>query len=189
MSKQSGLHTIWEVPDDLWEGIEPVITELDPPQGHRAQEACPCKMHNAIIFRMRSGYQWNRLPKHLGDDSTIHLTFQRWESAGVFPRVWAVIQTRCDELGGVDWEWQSADASVGKARLGGCNWPQPDRPRQAGDQAQFPRRGQRWATEHRGGRSQCPRYQAVGGDSEVRGGRASSSKRRSTSASVSGQGI
>lgn len=25
----------------------------------------------------------------------------------------------CDELGAVDWEWQSADASMGKARLGG----------------------------------------------------------------------
>ena len=36
---------------------------------------------------------------------------------------------------------------------GGCNWPQPDRPRQAGDQAQYPRRGQWWATEHRGGRA------------------------------------
>lgn len=76
-------------------------------------------MLNVIIFRMRFGYQWNRLPKHFGDDSTIHRTFQRWESAGVVPRVWAVIQTRCDELGGVDWEWQSADASMGKARLGG----------------------------------------------------------------------
>ena len=41
MSKQNGLDTIWEVPDDLWEEIEPVITELDPPQGHRAQEAGP----------------------------------------------------------------------------------------------------------------------------------------------------
>ena len=31
----------------------------------------------------------------------------------------AVIQSHCDELGGVDWEWQSADAAMGKARLGG----------------------------------------------------------------------
>ena len=119
MSKQNGLDTIWEVPDDLWEDIEPVITELDPPKATGRKRHAPRKMLNAIIFRMRFGYQWNRLPKHLGDDSTIHRTFQRWESAGVFPRVWAVIQTRCDELGGVDWEWQSADASIGKARLGG----------------------------------------------------------------------
>ena len=31
---------------------------------------------DGIIFRMRSGCQWNRLPKELGDDSTIHRTFQ-----------------------------------------------------------------------------------------------------------------
>ena len=60
-------------------------------------------MLNAIIFRMRSGCQWNILPKCLDDDSTIHRTFQRWESTGVFPRVWVVMQSHCDELGGVDW--------------------------------------------------------------------------------------
>ena len=42
-----------------------------------------------------------------------------YELAGVFPCIWAAIQSRCEELGGVDWEWQSADASMGKARLGG----------------------------------------------------------------------
>ena len=25
----------------------------------------------------------------------------------------------CEELGGVDWEWQAADGAMGKARLGG----------------------------------------------------------------------
>ena len=119
MSRQDVLDTIWEVPDDLWEEIEAVIGELDPPKATGRKREDPRKMLNAIIFRMRSGCQWNSLPKCLGDDSTIHRTFQRWESAGVFPRVWAVIQSHCDELGGVDWEWQSADAAMGKARLGG----------------------------------------------------------------------
>ncbi len=119
MSKQEILDTIWEVPDDLWEEIEPVIRELDPPKATGRKRKDPRKMLDAIIFRLRSGCQWNKLPKSLGDDSTIHRTFQRWESAGVFPRVWAIIQSRCDELDGVDWKWQSADAAMGKARLGG----------------------------------------------------------------------
>ena len=119
MSRQDVLDTIWEVPDDLWIEIEPLIEELDPPKATGRKRADARKMLDAIIFRMRSGCQWNRLPKCLGDDSTIHRTFQRWESSGVFPQVWAVIQAHCDELGGVDWEWQSADAAMGKARLGG----------------------------------------------------------------------
>ena len=32
MGKSETLPTIWEVPDDLWERIEPVILELDPPR-------------------------------------------------------------------------------------------------------------------------------------------------------------
>ena len=119
MSKQDSLETIWEVPDNLWEEIEPLIRQLDPPKPTGRKRQDPRKMLNAIIFRMRSGCQWNKLPSNLGDDSTVHRTFQRWESAGVFPCIWAAIQSRCEELGGVDWEWQSADASMGKARLGG----------------------------------------------------------------------
>ena len=119
MSKQDSLETIWEVPDDLWEEIEPLIRELDPPKPTGRKRQNPRKMLNAIIFRMRSGCQWNKIPSYLGDDSTVHRTFRRWESTGVFPRIWAAIQSRCEELGGVCWEWQSADASMGKARSGG----------------------------------------------------------------------
>ena len=119
MFRQDTLDTIWETPDDLWDEIEVVLGELDPPKATGRKRQDPRKMLNAIIFRMRSGCQWNKLPSHLGDDSTIHRTFQRWESAGVFPRIWVIIQSHCEELGDVDWEWQSADASMGKARMGG----------------------------------------------------------------------
>ena len=68
---------------------------------------------------MRAGCQWNRLPRELGDDSTIHRTFQRWVELGVLERIWAMLIEECEELGGVDWEWQSADCAMSKARLGG----------------------------------------------------------------------
>ena len=77
-------------------------------------------MLEGIIFRMRSGCQWNHLPRELGDDSTIHRTFQRWVGGGVLEGIWAALIEECQELGGVDWEWQSADCSMGKARLGGA---------------------------------------------------------------------
>ncbi len=31
MGKSETLPTIWEIPDDLWERIHPVILEMDPP--------------------------------------------------------------------------------------------------------------------------------------------------------------
>ena len=114
------LATIWDVPDDLWERIEPVILELDPPKTKGRKRVDQRKMMEGIIFRMRSGCQWNRLPRELGDDSTIHRTFQRWVGCGALEGIWAVLIEECQELGGVNWEWQSADCSMGKARFGGA---------------------------------------------------------------------
>ena len=117
MPKQDALDTIWEVPADSWKEIEPLIAEIDPPKatGHKRED--PRKMLDAIILRMRSGRQQNGLPRNLGDGSTIHRTFQRWEWAGIFPRVCAVIQSHCNELGGVGWEWQSADTVLSLERM------------------------------------------------------------------------
>ena len=109
MAKQGLLDTVWEVPDDLWAEIAPLIAELGPPKSMGRERQGPRRMLNGIIFRLRSGCQWNQLPRSLGDDSTIHRTFRRWER----------VLSRCEELGGVDWEWHSADGAMGKARLGG----------------------------------------------------------------------
>ena len=82
MGKQETLETIWEVPDELWERVEPIILEEDPPKARGRKRAGPTADAQRIIFRLRSGCQWNRLPKELGDDSTIHRTFQRWVGDG-----------------------------------------------------------------------------------------------------------
>ena len=114
------LLTIWDVPDDLRERIGPVILELDPPKSKGRNRVDQRKMLEGIIFRLRSGCQWNHLPKELGDDSTIHRTFQRWVERWVLEAIWAVLIEECQELGGGNWEWQSADCSLGKARFGGA---------------------------------------------------------------------
>ncbi len=96
-------------------------------------------MINAIIFRFRSGCQWNRLPKRFGSDRTIHRWFQRWCRNGVMQRIWAALVDQCDELAAVQWQWQSADGRLGKARFGGKKGGQkPHRSRQKRHQAECP---------------------------------------------------
>ena len=119
MEEQRPLETIWEIPDDLWEKIQAVLFAADPPKSTGRRRADQRQMLNGIIFRMRSGCQWNHLPKELGSDSTIHRTLQRWVSRSVFVQVWAILMEGCDDLGGVQWEWQAADGAMGKARFGG----------------------------------------------------------------------
>ena len=55
-----------------------MILRMDAPKPKGRKRVNQRRMLEGIIFRMRSSCQWNRLPKELGDDSTIHRTFQRW---------------------------------------------------------------------------------------------------------------
>jgi putative transposase len=113
------LPTIWRVPDELWEPIQPIILRYDRPAKTGRPRIDPRAALDAIIFRMRSGCQWNQLPKEFPDDSSVHRTLQRWVQRGVFDRIWKYLVEQCGELGGVDWKWQSADGAMGKARFGG----------------------------------------------------------------------
>ena len=113
------LPTIWEVNDELWNIFQDIITELDPPAATGRKQTDPRAALNGIIYVARTGCQWNHLPEKFGDDSSVHRTMQRWIAKGVLERIWAALIENCDELGGVDWEWQSADGSMGKARFGG----------------------------------------------------------------------
>jgi putative transposase len=113
------LATIWNCPDGLWLMIVSVLDELDPPfKGHR-ERINQRKALDGIIYQLRSGCQWNQLPEQFGDDSSVHRTLQRWIERGVFDRIWALLVESCQELDGVDWQWQSADGAMAKARFGG----------------------------------------------------------------------
>jgi len=113
------LETIWEVPDELWKKIEPILAEIDPPKPTGRPRIEARAALDALIYRMRTGCQWNHLPQEFPDDSSVHRTFQRWVQTGVLDRLWAVLLEECEELGGVHWDWQAADGSMTKAQKGG----------------------------------------------------------------------
>jgi putative transposase len=119
MARSKSLPTIWEVPDALWERIEWLINEYDPPKPTGRSRADARRILDGIIFRFRSGCQWNHIPKDYGDDSTIHRTFQRWVAINLFEMIWSLLAAECDELALVNWKWQAADGWLGKARSGG----------------------------------------------------------------------
>ena len=119
---RASLPTLWRVPDELWARVQRVLVAYDPPKRTGRKRIDPRAALDAIIFRLRSGCQWNRLPAEFPDDSSVHRTLQRWVRAGVLERLWATLVAECAECGGVDWAWQAADAALGKARSGGITW-------------------------------------------------------------------
>ena len=113
---------------------------------------------------LRSGCQC-RLPKELGAPKHRFIApFQRWVGTGVLHRMWGALVEGCEELDGVDWEWQAADGAMPRHVLGGPDWAQPYGPWQGWYQAQSPCGWRGRPLEHCGCGSKRARCQAVGGD-------------------------
>jgi len=120
------LPTIWEVPDELWEEIEAILECFYPPAPTGRPRADLRLVLDGIIFRLRSGCQWEYLPERFGASSTVHGWFQRFAEDGVLEEIWAYLARECEELGDVHWEWQAADGVMGKSRHeGGKRGPNP----------------------------------------------------------------
>lgn len=80
----------------------------------------PRQVMSGILYILRTGCQWNALPREFGvSGKTAHRYFQRWVRAGVFKRMWQAGLQEFDELKGILWKWQAADGAITKAPLGG----------------------------------------------------------------------
>jgi putative transposase len=71
-----------------------------------------------IMYVLRTGIQWNALPRELGASSTVHDRFQEWEQVGFFRTLWQAGLQSYDERIGIQWEWQAIDGAMTKAPLG-----------------------------------------------------------------------
>jgi transposase len=116
MSSPAVLPTIWEVPDDLWEMVACLLDHFDPPNRMGRPRIEARLALNGMIYRARTGCQWNQLPERFGNDASVHRTQQRWQTLGIFDALWGMILSRCADLGELDWQGQSADGGLGKAR-------------------------------------------------------------------------
>ena len=120
------METIWECThvDELHcrtgsSGYHPTRWPEDPPlakPGSRKRSDPLSQMLNGIIFRLRSGCQWNLIAEEeLGDDSTMGpiAPFRRWVGTGVMHRMWGALVETVRRVG-----WRATVGMVARRQTG-----------------------------------------------------------------------
>lgn len=152
----SGSSKFHQIPDALWERIEPLLPSYKPScKGGRPRLAMR-RVVAGILYVLKTGCQWKAMPREFGSGSAIHAYFQEWVRRGVFRRLWKLALEEYDDLVGIDWEWQSLDGAMTKAPLGGeKDGEKPDRSGQTRREAFGPDRWSRRAAGDRDCRREC----------------------------------
>lgn len=101
--------------DEQWVLIEP---HLPPQPAVGRKRADDRRTLNAILFVLRTGIQWNNLPKELGDDSTAHRRLKQWQANGTFERLWRAFLSTLDKEGRLDWAEAFLDGTFIPAKGG-----------------------------------------------------------------------
>ena len=146
--------TIWQIPDDLWLIVQHVLPREELRRSRGRPWIPPRRILDAVLYVLRTGCQWKAVPREFGSGSTVHRRFQRWVEHGVWEAMWRLLLQYYDAAESLEWTWQSADASLHKAPLGGeKNGAEPHRPCEVGDEAPCPHRRRRRADRvgHHGG--------------------------------------
>jgi transposase len=110
-----------EVPDELWERVLRYLPKRSrSPAGGRPRIADRRAM-NGILYRLKTGCQWDAIPDTFGSRSTCYRRFVEWTKAGVFKMMYLEMLLLYDEERGIEWAWASLDSASVKAPKGGTS--------------------------------------------------------------------
>ena len=106
-TKTDSPETIWHTPDALWKLIAPILGPEKQP-GTVGRPSTPNRvLFAAMIFVLRSGCQWQALPRATyAPGSTVHGRFRHWVKQGVFVQAQTLLHYY-DKHVGIAWKWQA----------------------------------------------------------------------------------
>ena len=118
--KENNKHpTILKVPDELWDEIKNILPKEKPINTVGRPIVRYRKVIDGILYVLRTGCQWNMLPKEYGSSSTCYCRFQEWNSLDIFKNIWVKLLKIYDNRIGINWAWQSIDSTSIKSPLWG----------------------------------------------------------------------
>jgi transposase len=115
------MRTPWDVPDELWVLIEPLL----PKKARRFQYPGRKRLGDrdtlqGILFVLYSGIAWRYLPLELGFGSgaTCRRRLDEWQAAGVWDKLHELLLARLQQAGEIEWSRAVADGSHVQAKKG-----------------------------------------------------------------------
>jgi transposase len=109
----------WELPEALWQHMEPLIPAKKGPPGH-PRTADLRRITEGSFYVLQTGIQWQAcLRERFGPPSPVDYDFAQWVKAGIFARLWVEALAIYDDLKGRKWTWQSVDGAITNAPVGG----------------------------------------------------------------------
>jgi transposase len=108
------------VSDKLWEIIEPFLPP-EPSKDKGGRPRIPARaVLCGIIYVLKSGIPWRRLPKQLGYGSgvTCWRRLRDWQKAGVFVLLFRNLLDRLGRCGVIDWSRACVDSATVPAKKG-----------------------------------------------------------------------
>ena len=103
--------------DKQWEVLQPLIPYQSFEKGGRPR-ANDRKTLNGIIWVLRTGAQWNELPKKYGSASTAWRRLKHWEETGVWNKIWKKLLQILETEARIDWKIHIIDGSFAPAKKG-----------------------------------------------------------------------
>jgi len=113
--------SIWQVRDDLWDLVEPMLPAHEPNAKGGRPRVDDRVCFNAIVFVLFTGIAWRHLPREMGcSPATAHRRLDDWQRAGVFERLHRELLEALNAVGRIDWATAVIDGSHVRALQGGA---------------------------------------------------------------------
>ena len=111
----------WEVPDGLWERLEPLLPAKQRRFRYPGRKPLDDRqVLQGILFVLHTGIGWEHLPQELGFGSgmTAWRRLRAWQEAGVWQRLHEVLLAVLHAAGEIEWSRAIADSSHVQAKKG-----------------------------------------------------------------------
>jgi transposase len=122
--------TVFEVRDEIWEVVEPMIPPVKVPERQGRRPVADRVCFEAIVFVMITGIAWGHLPSELGCSGvTAWRRLRDWQLAGVWERLRAALLQKLNAAGAIDWSAAVVDGSHIRGSAApnctrpSCTWP------------------------------------------------------------------